>query len=201
MVKSYPEILALIERGEAVVMTSQEVSRLVETGEKAALAEVDVVTTATRAVMSGTYAVLSFPVARPGAFLRAKRVFINDIAASVGPCPNENLGVLDVIVFGTAHSQSRPDYGGGHLFRDLVERKKALVEVETDEGKLLSAEVGLDEMPHARIYGVRHAFKNYSAFVNPGEKPVNTIFHARGFEPHCQGATFSGCGEINPCKK
>ena len=55
-------------------------------------------------------------------------------------------------------------------------------------------------MPHARIYGVRHAFKNYSAFVNPGEKPVNTIFHARGFEPHCQGATFSGCGEINPVK-
>jgi putative methanogenesis marker 16 metalloprotein len=200
MVKSYPEILALIERGKAVVMTSQEVSQLVETGEKAALAEVDIVTTATRAVMSGTYAVLSFPVARPGAFLRAKRVFINDIAASVGPCPNENLGVLDLIVFGTAHSHSRPDYGGGHLFRELVERKKALVKVETDEGKLLSAEVGLDEMPHARIYGVRHAFKNYSAFVNPGEKPVNTIFHARGFEPHCQGATFSGCGEINPVK-
>jgi putative methanogenesis marker 16 metalloprotein len=200
MVKSYPEILARIERDKAVVVTSQEVSRLVETGEKSALEEVDVVTTATRAVMSGTYAVLSFPAAKPGAFLRAKNVFINDIAASVGPCPNENLGVLDIIVFGTAHSKSRTDYGGGHLFRDLVEGKKALVEVETDEGKMLSAEVGLDEMPHARIYGVRHAFKNYSAFVNPGEKPVFTIFHARGFEPNCQGATFSGCGEINPVK-
>ena len=118
MVKSYPEILALIERGEAVVMTSQEVSRLVETGEKAALAEVDVVTTATRAVMSGTYAVLSFPVARPGVFLRAKRVFINDIAASVGPCPNENLGVLDLISLWNrsqpeqARLRRRPSFSG-----------------------------------------------------------------------------------------
>ena len=55
-------------------------------------------------------------------------------------------------------------------------------------------------MPYARIYGCRHAFKNYSAFVNPGDTPVNTIFHARGFEPHCRGATFSGCGQINPLK-
>ena len=88
--------------------------------------------------MSGTYAVLSFPVARPGSFLRAKRVWINGIAAQVGPCPNENLGVLDLIVFGTAHSRDRPDYGGGHLFRDLVEKKTASVEVETDDGRVNS---------------------------------------------------------------
>jgi putative methanogenesis marker 16 metalloprotein len=118
----------------------------------------------------------------------------------VGPCPNENLGVLDLVVFGTVHSRDRPNYGGGHLFRDLVEKKTAQVDVETDDGRLLQAEVGLDDMPFARIYGSRHAFKNYSAFVNPGAEPVSTIFHARGFEPRCRGATFSGCGQINPLK-
>jgi putative methanogenesis marker 16 metalloprotein len=200
MVESYSEILEKVERGRAVVMTAEEVAELIESGESSRLSEVDVVTTATRAVMSGTYAVLSFPVARPASFLRAKRVWINGIAAEVGPCPNENLGVLDLVVFGTAHSRDRANYGGGHLFRDLVERKPAQVEVETDEGRALQANVGLDEMPHARLFGSRHAFKNYSAFVNLGAEPVNTIFHSRGFLPHCREATFSGCGRINPLK-
>ncbi len=198
--RSFFDISKRIERSEAVVMTSQEVCDLVRSGSPDKLKEVDVVTTATRAVMSGTYAVLSFPVACPGSFSRARNVWINGVTALVGPCPNEKLGVLDLVVFGTAHSRDRPNYGGGHLFRDLVERKPAIVEVMTDEGRTLQTEVGLDEMPHARLYGSRHAFKNYSAFVNPGDKPVSTIFHAREFEPHCRGATFSGCGQINPVK-
>ena len=196
----FSKILEKIERGEAVVLTAEEVSRLVEEKDRSSLEDVDVVTTATRAVMSGTYALLSFPVAGPGSFLRAKNVWLNGISAQVGPSPNENLGVLDMVIFGTAHSRDRPDYGGGHLFRDLVDGKTIQVEVQTDEGGLLRAEVGLEDMPQARMFGSRHAFKNYSAFVNPGDQPVRTIFHARGFEPHCQGATFSGCGQINPLK-
>jgi putative methanogenesis marker 16 metalloprotein len=200
MAKPFPEIVRRVEKGEAVVMTSQEVCDLVRSGGQTELADVDVVTTATRAVMSGTYAVFSFPVAPPGSFSRARAVWMNGVPAHVGPCPNENLGQLDLIVYGTAHSRERKDYGGGHLFRDLVERKPATVDVETDDGRTLQADVELDEMPHARLFGSRHAFKNYSAFVNPGDKPVSTIFHAREFEPHCRGATFSGCGQINPIK-
>ena len=198
--KEFSEILEKIERSEAVVLTAEEVSRLVEEKDRSSLEEVDVVTTATRAVMSGTYAILSFPVAEPGSFQRAKNVWLNGISAQVGPCPNEKLGVLDMVIFGTTHSRDRPDYGGGHLFRDLVEGKTIQVEVQTDEGGLLQTEAGLEDMPQARMFGSRHAFKNYSAFVNPGDQPVRTIFHARGFEPHCQGATFSGCGQINPLK-
>ena len=200
MVGSYSDILKKVMQGEAVVITAEEVAELVLSGESSRLSEVDVVTTATRAVMSGTYAVLSFPVAKPASFLRAGRVWINGIAAQVGPCPNENLGVLDLIVLGTAHSQDRQNYGGGHLFRDLVERKKVHVDVETDDERTLQAEIGLDEMPHARLFASRHAFKNYSAFVNARAQPVGTIFHSRGFAPHCREATFSGCGQINPLK-
>lgn len=194
------EILKGIEQGTSVVMTSQEVCELAGSGSKEALKDVDVVTTATRAVMSGTYALLSFAVAESHSFLRAKMVWMNGVPAYVGPCPNENLGILDVVVFGTAHSRDDGGYGGGHLFRDLVERKPVMVEVETDKGRRFEAEVGLDDMPFARLCGSRHAFKNYSAFVNPSDVPVPTIFHARGFEPRCVGATFSGCGQINPVK-
>lgn len=200
MARSIPEIIRRIEKDRAVVMTSQEVCDLVKSGSQSELKDVDVVTTATRAVMSGTYAVFSFPVAHPGSFVRAGRVWMNGIPAFVGPCPNEKLGVLDIIVYGTAHNREKENYGGGHLFRDLVERKPAIVDVETDDGKTFQAEANLDEMPHARLFGSRHAFKNYSAFVNPGLSPVSTIFHAREFEPNCRGATFSGCGQINPVK-
>ncbi len=200
MIESYLEMVDKVDNKEAVVMTAQEVSDLVQAGDSSRLCEVDVVTTATRAVMSGTYAVLSFPVTKPASFLRARKAWINGIAAQVGPCPNENLGILDLIVMGTAHSRSQPNYGGGHLFRDLVERTKVQVEVETDDGRSLEAEVGLDEMPHARLFGSRHAFKNYSAFVNAGAESIKTIFHSRGFAPYCREATFSGCGQINPLK-
>lgn len=200
MIRSYSEIVERVERKEAVVMTAEEVSQLVQAGKASRLSEVDVVTTATRAVMSGTYAVLSFPVASPGSFFRARRGWINGIEVQVGPCPNENLGILDLMVLGTAHSRSRPNYGGGHLFRDLVEGKKALVEVETDCGRYIRTEVGLEEMPFARLFGSRHAFKNYSAFVNAGSEPVATIFHRLAFAPQCAEATFSGCGLINPLK-
>jgi putative methanogenesis marker 16 metalloprotein len=198
--RSLSEILKGIKNGTSIVMTAQEVCDLAAAGETEELKYVDVVTTATRAIMSGTYAVLSFPVAKPRTFLRAKSAWLNGVPAQVGPCPNENLGVLDTVVFGTARSRDNPDYGGGHLFRDLVEGKPVLVEVETDRKKRLETEVDLDDMPHARLFGSRHTFKNYSAFVNPSDEQVSTIFHARGFEPRCGGATFSGCGQINPVK-
>ncbi len=75
-----------------------------------------------------------------------------------------------------------------------MERKTVKIEVETDDGRTLQAEIGLDEMPHARLFGSCHAFKNYSAFVNAGVETINTIIHSRGFAPHCKEATFSGCG-------
>ncbi|NYT01159.1 MAG: methanogenesis marker 16 metalloprotein, partial [Methanosarcinales archaeon] len=71
MRRSVEEINERLRRGEARVLTAQEVCDLVEGGEKPGMQDVDVVTTATRAVMSGTYAVLSFPVAEPHTFLRA----------------------------------------------------------------------------------------------------------------------------------
>jgi putative methanogenesis marker 16 metalloprotein len=200
MVGSFSEIRERVAGKEAVVMTAEEISLLVESGDSSRLNEVDVVTTATRAVMSGTYAVISFPVAEPGSFFRARRAWINGIEVQVGPCPKENLGILDLMIFGTAHSRSRLHYGGGHLFRDLVEGKKTMVEVETDSGCAIQAEVTLDQMPFARLFGSRHAFKNYSAFVNAGRDPVATIFHRLPFGPLCAEATFSGCGLINPLK-
>lgn len=194
------DINGRLRRGKARVLTAQEVCRLAEEGETAALKDVDVVTTATRAVMSGTYAVLSFPVAEPHSFLRASQAWLEGVPAVVGPCPNERLGVVDLMVMGTAHSRNDPRYGGGHLFRDLVAGREVLVEVKTRDGGEVSAHLTLDQIPQARLFGTRHCFKNYSAFVNPGQDEVPSIFHAIGFHPNLSGATFSGCGQVSPLK-
>ncbi len=177
-------------------MTVGELQHLAESGDGEGIEEVDVITTATRAVMSGTYAVLSFPAACPGAFIRARSARLNGVLANVGPCPNERLGVLDLVVFGTGHRDAR--YGGGHLFRDLVEGKGVTVEIETSDGRILKDETSLARMQSARLFGSRHCFKNYSAFVNPGCQDVRTIFHAVGFPPNLAAATFSGCGRYSP---
>jgi len=200
--RSLAEINARIERGDAVVLTSQEVCDLVRSGEDLGIQDVDVVTTATRAIMSGTYAVISLPVAEPGSFVRAVRAWINGVPAAAGPCPNERLGILDMIVLGTSHSHSRdrPGYGGGHLFRELVEGKTVSIEVETSDGRHLQKEARLEEMPFARLFATRNSFKNYVAFVNPRSEPLATIFHALTFGPDLSCATVSGCGQINPVK-
>lgn len=198
MQRSIAEINERIKSGKAVVLTAQEVCDIVKGGEDLTLNDVDVVTTATRAIMSGTYAVLSFPIVESCSFTRAERASINGVPASIGPCPNERLGIIDLMVFGTSHSKTKPDYGGGHLFRDLVEGKEVQVEVETDEGKIVTKPICLEDIPYARIFSTRNAFKNYVAFVNPGNAPLPTIFSALNFPPNLTCATVSGCGQINP---
>ncbi|WP_370575311.1 methanogenesis marker 16 metalloprotein [Methanomethylovorans sp.] len=200
MERTVEEICEKISKREAVVMTAHEICRLVMKGEDIKLEDVDVVTTGTRAIMSGTYAVMSFPIEAPRQFTRAKKIFLNGVPAFSGPCPNERLGILDLMVFGTSHSNLRPDYGAGHLFREMVQGKEIEVSVITDENDTFTSSITLDEMPFARLFGTRHCFKNYSAFVNCSSKAVNTIFHATGFNPDLSGATVSGCGEINPVK-
>ena len=196
--RTIPEIQDKIDAGDAVVLTAAEVSERVRTGMEIRLEDVDVVTTATRGIMSGTYAVLSFKVSEPDSFVKASNVLLNGVPAVVGPCPNERLGILDLIVLGTAHSESDYRYGGGHLFREMVDEKPITVDVTTSEGKRFSVETRLSEIPFARLYATRHAFKNYRAFVNPGKEPINTIFHALPFEGEFREMTFCGCGELNP---
>jgi putative methanogenesis marker 16 metalloprotein len=196
--RTIPEIQTKIDSGDAVVLTAAEISAKVRAGEEIRFEDVDVVTTATRGVMSGTYAVLSFKVSEPDSFIKASRVLLNGIPAVVGPCPNERLGILDLILLGTAHSELDSRYGGGHLLRDMVEGKNITVDVTTTEGKQFSVEARLSEIPFAKLHATRHAFKNYRAFVNPGKEAIKTIFHALPFEGEFKEMTFCGCGELNP---
>ncbi|PWR76081.1 methanogenesis marker 16 metalloprotein [Methanospirillum stamsii] len=187
------EIRARIKVGDAVILTASELKKRISHEDD--ITDVDVVTCGTCGVMSGTYAVLSVPVAPPGTFSRAETVTLQGVPAIPGPCPNERLGLVDLMVFGTAHANER--YGGGHLFHDLIAGKPIHVEVSA-EGRHYDADITLGDLPFARLFTTRSAFKNYSAITNRGTESISTIFSVLPLEGPATEVTVSGCGEINP---
>ncbi|NLZ30595.1 MAG: methanogenesis marker 16 metalloprotein, partial [Methanomicrobiales archaeon] len=85
--KTIADIDEKIRDGSAVVYTATEFKRLVREGVDISAADVDVVTTGTCGVMSGTTAVLSVPVTGPGVFERAEKAWLNGVPCMPGPCP------------------------------------------------------------------------------------------------------------------
>jgi len=193
--KTREEIQDRLARGEAEVWTAMEFKTRVREGEVPGKDEVDIVTCGTFGVMSGTAAVMCVPVTRPGIFERAEAVTMEGVPCYPGPCPNERLGLVDLMVYGTA--KASPRYGGGHLLRDLADGKEVEVIVESG-GKTYEHTTHIDEIPFARVITTRSAFKNYAAFVNRAAGPVDTIFSVTPLQGNTSQVTVSGCGEINP---
>ena len=197
--KTIADINKKLKQGGAVVLTAREFKDAVRSGKGISPKKVDVVTTATFGVMSGTAAVLSIPIGKRGRFKRAKEIYINDVPAFPGPCPNESLGIVEAVLYGTTPSKKDPKrYGGGHVFFDLTAGKKVKVEVKTVEGNRIQKLVSLKELDFARMVTTRSCFKNYSAVINSKSKKVDTIFSVTGLKGPFLEATVSGCGEINP---
>ncbi|MDO9324367.1 MAG: homocysteine biosynthesis protein, partial [Methanoregula sp.] len=193
--KTIDEINRKIAGGTAVVCTAAELKQRIAEDETITAADVDVVTTGTFGVMSGTLAVLHLPVTAPGTFQHAEKVWLNGVPAIPGPCPNEGLGSVDLVVYGTARASAT--YGGGHLFRDIVAGKEITVDVESSQ-KRFSRTVTLADMGHARLITTRSAFRNYLAVLNTKPDTVQTIFSAKGLTGPCTEVSVSGCGDINP---
>jgi putative methanogenesis marker 16 metalloprotein len=197
-IRSIEEINKKIERGEATVLTAEEVSDLVKNGEEPKAEDIDVITTGTCGIMSGTAAIFHVKAGEPGSFKKAKSVLLNGVPGFPGACPNEWLGSVDMILYGTGHSIYDEDYGGGFLFKDIVSGKDIEIEVESIHGEKIKSTINIDDFGTARMIGTRLAFKNYTAFINPSNESVASIFNAINMEGPYRGLSFSGCGELNP---
>ena len=196
--RTIEEINKRVKSGKATVLTADELKKILEKGEKVHWSEVDVVTSATCGLMSGTICVLSFPVSGQGEFTRAEEVLLNGITAFPGPCPNERLGVIDLIVYGTEHSRFDDKYGGGHLFKDIVSGKSIEVQVKSKDGKKIDRTITKKEIAYAKLQGTRHCFKNYIGMINKSKKPVSSIFHVFPIQGPYKELSVCGCGAVNP---
>ncbi|MHA1682945.1 MAG: methanogenesis marker 16 metalloprotein [Promethearchaeota archaeon] len=196
--RSLEEINKKISNGSANVFTMQEIVDAFKNGNKLSFKDVDVVTTATKALMSGILGVFSLRLSPPKTLRKFTEVSLNGIPAYPGPCPNEFLGIADFLVYGTGQSKTRENYAGGSLFRDLVEGNLIDVVAKSSEGEIIKKQITLDDMQYARMMGTRQAIKNYNAMINPTKDAVDTIFSVLPFQPNNQEITFSGCGALNP---
>jgi putative methanogenesis marker 16 metalloprotein len=196
--RTYDEIKQKIANNTAVVLTVQELIKKLKDGENVKFEDVDVITTATKALMSGIAGIFSFRLTPPKKIRKFIKVSLNGIVGFPGPCPNEFLGIVDLILYGTNHSTTLKNYSGGILFRDLVEGKTIQVCAEGENGERLEREITLDDMQFARMMGTRQAIKNYFAMINPSQDSVSTIFSVLPLAGNKKQITFSGCGAMNP---
>ena len=187
-----------IENGTAVVLTVQELLNKIRNDEAIKFEDVDVVTTATKGLMSGIMGIFSFRLAPPKTLRKFTEITINGIPSFPGPCPNEYLGIADLIVYGTAQSKTIDNYCGGSLFRDIVDGKSIEIIAKSSEGDTVKKDLVLEDMQFAKLMGTRQAIKNYNAMINCEAYSVSTIFSCLPFEPDKSEITFSGCGALNP---
>ena len=195
--KTYEEINEKIRRGQAVVVTAEEIIDIAkEQGPAAAAAKVDVVTTATFGPMCSSGVFLNFGHSDPP--IRMKKVWLNDVPAYAG------IAAVDAYLGATEESEALRGenlYGGAHVIQDLLEgravRLKALGTV-TDcyPRRDWESDITLADMNEAILFNPRNAYQNYAAATNSSEKTIYTYMGV--LLPHTANVTYSTSGQLSP---
>lgn len=203
MAKTYEEINAKIQAGEAVVVTAEEMVDIVEKkGAEQAAMEVDVVTTGTFAPMCSSGAFINIGQMVPT--IKASKVWFNKVEAYAG------LAAVDTFLGVTEPCEDDPlnkiypgafRYGGGHVIEDLLRGKKIFLEAKaygTDcyAARKMKKEVTLDDLPSALLCNPRNCYQNYNCAVNLSDKTVYTYMGM--LKGKCQNANYCSAGELSP---
>ena len=194
-VKTFEEINEKIRRKEAVVVTAEEIIRIVEEkGAAQAAKEVDVVTTATFGPMCSSGAFLNFGHADPP--IRMNQIRLNDVPASGG------LAAVDTYIGATEASDTRGmEYGGAHVIEDLIAGKKVHLRASsygTDcyPRTEIDTYITKDTINEAYLYNPRNAYQNYGAATNGSDRTIYTYMGV--LLPRFRNVTYSTAGELSP---
>lgn len=203
-VKTYEEINQRIRRGEAVVVTAEEIIDIVEEkGIKKAAKEVDVVTTGTFAPMCSSGAFINFKNSKPK--IKAQKVWLNGINAYAGlaaadiylgvtELPDEDL--LNKVFPGSFK------YGGGHVIEDLVAGKPIklrAISYGTDcyPKKELKTVIDIKSVNQAILTNPRNAYQNYNVAIN--KYSDRNIYTYMGIlKPNIGNANYCSAGQLSP---
>ncbi|HBK54087.1 homocysteine biosynthesis protein [Syntrophomonas wolfei] len=201
--KTYEEINARIKRGEAVVVTAEEVIDYVaENGYEKAVQEIDVVTTGTFGPMCSSGAFLNFGHSRPR--IKMKKVWLNGVEAYGGlAAVDAYIGAAQLPDFDPENKvfPGRFTYGGGHVIHDLVAGKEIRLEAiayGTDcyPNKKVDTIITIDDLNEAYIFNPRNAYQNYNCAVNLGDRILYTYMGI--LKPRLGNASYSTSGQLSP---
>ena len=205
MAKTIAEINQKIKKGQAVVVTAEEIIDIVKKkGTAEAAREVDVVTTGTFGPMCSSGAYFNIGHSKPRVKLGGGRVYLNDVPVYAG------LAALDIFIGATAIPDEDPrnrsypgefDYGGGHVIEDLVSGKDVRL-TATSYGtdcyprKKLETLIKLDDLNEAVLFNTRNAYQNYNVAVNLSDRAIYTYMGV--LKPDLGNANYCSAGQLSP---
>lgn len=201
--KTYQEINEKIRKGQAVVVTAEEIRDIVRRqGEVGAARSVDVVTTGTFSPMCSSGAILNFGHTKPP--IKAARVWLNNVPAYAG------LAAVDIYIGATEPVKDDPlnkiypgefKYGGGHVIEDLVAGKTVRLLAEaygTDcyPNKRVERDITLKQLVNAVLFNPRNCYQNYNCAVNLSNRFIYTYMGP--LRPRAGNANFCTSGQLSP---
>ena len=205
MTKSIAEINEKIAKGQAVVVTAEEVIDLVKKkGAVKAAQEIDVVTTGTFGPMCSSGAYFNLGHSKPRTKIGGGTAYLNNVPAYTG------LAAVDIFLGATAMPDDDPrnkihpgdfPYGGGHVIEELVAGKDVRL-VATAYGtdcyprRKVETLINLKSINEAVLFNVRNAYQNYNVAVNLSDRTIYTYMGV--LKPHLGNATYSTAGQLSP---
>ncbi|UCE35003.1 MAG: homocysteine biosynthesis protein [Deltaproteobacteria bacterium] len=205
MAKTIKEINEKIKRGEAVVVTAEEIIDIVEKkGVKKAAQQVDVVTTGTFGPMCSSGAYFNIGHATPRIKLGGGQAYLNGVPLYTG------FAAVDALIGATAVPDDDPRnktfpgefrYGGGHVIEDLVAGKDLKL-VATAYGtdcypaKKLETWINIKDLNEAVLFNPRNAYQNYNVAVNLSDKVIYTYMGM--LKPKLGSANYCSAGQLSP---
>lgn len=205
MPKTIEQINNRIRKGEAVVVTAEEIIDLVEEkGLEKAAQDVDVVTTGTFGPMCSSGAFLNVGHTQPRIKLGGGKVYLNDVPVYAG------LGATDVFLGATALPDDDPrnkvhpgefNYGGGQVIEELVageDIRLTATAYGTDcyPRKRLETLINIADINEAMLFNVRNAYQNYNVAVNLSDRTIYTYMGV--LKPGMGNANYSSAGQLSP---
>ncbi len=194
-IRTVEEINQKIRKGDAQVLTAEEMKKLVESsGVEVAFKEVDVVTTGTFGAMCSSGAVVNLGHSDPP--IKIDQAWMNNV-----PMCHPGAAV-DIFIGATSMSEKQPfEYGGGHLIHDLVDGQEVELRATaygTDCYPRTSLKTTLtkDDLNQFVLLNFRNSYQRYSCAVNSSDETIYTYMSK--LLPRFRNATFSGAGELNP---
>ncbi len=198
MKRTYEEINAKIEKGDAVVMTAEEAIQLVESqGVEKATKEVDVVTTGTFGAMCSSGAFINFGHSEPP--IKMQKVWLNNVPAYTG------LAAVDAYIGATElRDGDGMEYGGAHVIESLVRGEAVHLRASaygTDcyPRRDIDTYISLKSVNQAYMFNPRNAYQNYGVATNSSEKAMFTYMGK--LLPHYGNATYCSAGQLSPLLK
>lgn len=194
MAKSYEEINARIARGEAVILTAEEVSRMAEELDPAEIArKVDVVTTATFGAMCSSGCFINFGHTNPA--LRMESLTLNGVPLFGG------IAAVDAYIGATEESPNDPAYGGAHVIEALVRGEELLLKAKgkgTDcyPRREIETWIRKDLVNEITMVNPRNAYQNYAAATNTSGHVLHTYMGS--LLPRRGNVNYCTSGELSP---